>query len=115
MVRKAIQINGISRLALTKLDVLSGLDEIKVCTHYEIDGWRTDQFPSNLQQYERITPVYKIIDGWKSDISGCKSFSELPPEAVNYIKQIRELCYGVPALIVSVGPERSQTIEVDGI
>ncbi|MDR2577230.1 MAG: adenylosuccinate synthase [Chitinispirillales bacterium] len=115
MVRKAIQLNGISRLALTKLDVLSGLSEIKVCTHYEIDGWRTDQFPPNTQQYERVTPVYNIIPGWKRDISGCKKFSDLPSEAVNYIKQIRELCYGIPALIVSVGPERSQTIEVDGI
>jgi adenylosuccinate synthase len=115
MVRKAIQLNGITRLALTKLDVLNGLDEIKICTHYEIDGWRTDQFPSRAQELESVTPVYETLPGWKSDISGCTKVSELPLEAVRYINKIRELCYGVPPLILSVGPERSQTIEMETI
>jgi adenylosuccinate synthase len=115
MVRKAIQLNGITRLALTKLDVLNGLDEIKMCTHYEIDGQRTDQFPSNQRDLERAVPVYEALPGWKSDISGCRSFSDLPREAVNYINRLRELCYNASALIISVGPERSQTIEVEGI
>jgi adenylosuccinate synthase len=115
MVRKAIQLNGITRLALTKLDVLSGFDEIKICTHYEIDDWRTDQFPSSLQRLEHVRPVYITLPGWKCDIGGCKAFDDLPSEAKHYIIKIRELCYGVPALIVSVGPERSQTIEMDGI
>jgi len=115
MVRKAIQLNGITRLALTKLDVLSDLDEIKICTHYEVGGQRTDQFPSCLKQLERLTPVYETLPGWKCDISGCKTYNDLPANAQSYIARIRELCYDVPALIVSIGPERSQTIEVEGI
>jgi len=115
MVRKAVQLNGITRLALTKLDVLNDLDEIKICTRYEIDGWQTDQFPSSVERLTHASPVYETLPGWKRDISGCRNQEDLPVEAVRYINRIRELCYGVPALIVSVGPERSQTIEVDPI
>ena len=115
MVRKAVQLNGITRLALTKLDVLNGLDEINICTHYDIDGRRTEQFPSNARQLERAVPVYETLPGWKRDISNCRKFEQLPKKAVNYINRIRELCYDVPVLMVSVGPERSQTIEVEPI
>jgi len=115
MVRKAVQLNGLTRFALTKLDVLNGLDEIKICTHYEIDGKRTEQFPSSVQQLERAKPVYETLKGWKRDISGCRDFGQLPAEAVRYVNRIRELCYDVPVLIVSVGPERSQTIEVEPV
>jgi len=113
MVRKAIQLNGITRLALTKLDVLNDLDEIKICTHYEIDGCLIDQYPSCNQKLGRAVPVYETLPGWKCDISGCKEFSQLPEAALNYVKRLRELCYDVPALIVSVGPDRAQTMEVE--
>ncbi|MCL2219985.1 MAG: adenylosuccinate synthase [Chitinispirillia bacterium] len=115
MVRKSIQLNGITRLAFTKLDVLNGLDEIKVCTHYEIDGGRVEQWPSALHRLDQVVPVYETLPGWKSDIRGCKKFSDLPAKAAAYINRLRELCYGVPALIVSVGPDRAETIEVDPI
>jgi adenylosuccinate synthase len=115
MVRKAVQLNGITRLALTKLDVLNGLDEIKICTNYDIDGKQTEQFPSSQSQFERAVPVYETLPGWKRDISDCRKFEQLPKEAINYINRIRELCYDVPVLIVSIGPERSQTIEVEPI
>ncbi|MDR0307438.1 MAG: adenylosuccinate synthase [Chitinispirillales bacterium] len=113
MVRKSIQLNGITRLAFTKLDVLNDLDEIKVCTHYEIDGQVTGQYPSCSQKLERAEPVYETLPGWKCDISECKEFEALPKHAVNYINRLRELCYNIPALIVSVGPDRSQTMGVE--
>ncbi|MCL2182606.1 MAG: adenylosuccinate synthase [Chitinispirillia bacterium] len=115
MVRKAVQLNGITRLALTKLDVLNGFGEIKICTHYEIGGKRVEQWPSCLHDLEKVVPVYETLPGWKCDISACKKFADLPSNAVRYVERLRELCYGVSALIVSVGPERSQTIEVEPI
>ena len=115
MVRKAVQLNGFSRIALTKIDVLNDLDEIKICTKYEIDGKTTEQFPTTIQELERATPVYETMPGWKQDISGCKKLSELPTAATNYISKIQKLCYDVPVLLVSVGPDREQTIEVAGL
>jgi adenylosuccinate synthase len=115
MLRKAIQLNGFSRLALTKLDVLNGLDEINICTSYKIGGKEINQFPTNAHDLEQAKPVYETMPGWKQDISGCKALSELPKEAVNYVKKIQTLCYNVPILLVSVGPDRTETIEVEGI
>ncbi len=112
MIRKAIQLNGITRLALTKLDVLNNLDEIKICTHYEINGKKTDQYPSTLHELEKAVPIYESIEGWKSDISGCKKMSDLPSKALAYYNRLLKLCYDVPALILSVGPDRTQTIEI---
>ncbi len=115
MVRKAVQLNGLTRFAFTKLDVLNNLDEIQICTHYEIDGKKVEQFPSDCQSLEKATPVYETVKGWKCDISGCKTFKELPTEAINYINRLRQLCYNIPILIVSIGPDRNQTIEVEPI
>jgi len=112
MIRKAIQLNGITRLALTKLDVLNNLDEIKVCTHYEINGKKTDQYPSTLHELEKAVPIYESLEGWKSDICGCKKMSDLPSKALAYYNRLLKLCYDVPALILSVGPDRTQTIEI---
>jgi len=112
MIRKAIQLNGITRLALTKLDVFNNLDEIKICTHYEINGKKTDQYPSTLHELEKAVPIYESLDGWKSDISGCKKMSDLPSKALAYYNRLLKLCYDVPALILSVGPDRTQTIEI---
>ncbi len=113
MVRKAAQLNGLTRLALTKLDVLNKLDTIKICTHYEIDGKKVEQYPSGLNELEKAVPVYTEMEGWKCDISGCKSMNDLPSKALQYIKKIQNLCYGIPVLILSIGPDRSQTIEVE--
>jgi adenylosuccinate synthase len=112
MLRKSIQLNGLTRLAFTKLDVLNKLDEIKVCTHYEINGKKVDQFPSSTNLLEIATPIYETLEGWKSDICGCTSLKDLPSKAINYINRLQELCYDIPILIVSVGPDRNQTIEV---
>lgn len=112
-VRKAIQLNGFTRIALTKLDVLNSFDEIKICSHYTMNGKNIEQFPSSPTGLEKIEPGLETHPGWKSDISQCKKISELPENALNYVRRIQELCYNIPILIISVGPDRSQTIEVE--
>ena len=113
LIRKAVQLNGFTRIALTKLDVLSNFDEINICTHYKVNGKTTDQFPSSSISLENLEPVFETLPGWKTDISKLKMMAELPLNAINYIRRIQELCYNIPILILSVGPERSQTIEVE--
>jgi adenylosuccinate synthase len=112
VLRKAIQLNGCTRLALTKLDVLNTFDEISVCTHYELHGKTIDYMPSSLADIEKAVPVYETYPGWKTDISGCTRFADLPSQAHTYIKRLRELCMNLPVLLVSVGPDRSQTMEI---
>jgi adenylosuccinate synthase len=112
MVRKAVQVNGLTRFALTKIDVLSTLAEIKICTHYEINGKKTEQFPSSYALLEKARPVYETMEGWQCDLGGCKKFGDLPSKAVAYINRLTGHCYSIPVLIVSTGPDRNQTIEV---
>jgi adenylosuccinate synthase len=115
VVRKAVQVNGLTRFALTKIDVLNDFSEIQICTHYEINGKKTDQFPTSLALLEKARPVYETVPGWKCDIVGCGSFGDLPKAAIDYIERLRRHCYSVPLLIVSTGPDRSQTLEVEPI
>ena len=104
-------INGIERVAVTKLDVLSNLDEIKVCIAYELDGKTLEAFPTTVNQLERIKPIYKILPGWKTDISHIRKYEDLPIETKNYLSFISEHS-GFEISIISVGPKRSQTIEL---
>jgi len=104
-------INGIERVAITKLDVLSNLDEIKVCISYELDGKTLEAFPTTVNQLERIKPIYKILPGWKTDISHIRKYEDLPIETKNYLSFISEHS-GFEISIISVGPKRSQTIEL---
>jgi adenylosuccinate synthase len=113
MVRKAVQLNGLTRFALTKIDVLNDLDTIDICTHYEIDGKKVEQYPSQCSLVERAKPVYETLEGWKADLAGCTRYADLPAKAIAYIERLRALCYGIPLLIVSTGPDRKQTIEVE--
>ena len=113
LLRRSVQLNGLTRLALTKLDVLSDLDEIKICTHYEIDGKRVDLFPNSSQHIEKAVVRYESLPGWKTDLSGCRTMADLPENALRYVKRLQELCYGIPLLLVSIGPDRSQTMEVE--
>ncbi|ERP31070.1 adenylosuccinate synthase [Chitinivibrio alkaliphilus] len=110
LLRKAVQLNGFTTFALTKLDVLTGFSEIKICTHYEVDGKKTEQYPALTEEVERAKPIYEIMPGWTEDISSCRSFSELPSAAKNYVLRLQELCYNVPISLVSVGPGRDETI-----
>jgi len=115
LIRKAAQLNGLTRLALTKLDVLNHVKEIKICTHYEIKGKKTDSFPSDPRDLEIAQPIYETMPGWTEDLSQCTSMSELPKQAHDYIARLKQLCHDLPLLLISVGPDRSQTIELEKI
>ena len=103
------RINGFSGLAVTKLDVLSNMDELKVCTSYQYDGKSSTRFPSDIRTLEHATPIYKSFSGWKTDITGVTHIDGLPDEAKTYVSFIEEYL-GVPAVLISTGPKRSQTI-----
>lgn len=107
--RYSIMINGIQNLALTKLDVLSELDEIKICVAYEINGKKLENFPTNPTILENVTPVYERFKGWKRGISNVKSYSEFPSETREFIEAIEELTE-VKISIISIGPDRKQTV-----
>jgi adenylosuccinate synthase len=110
--RYAVQVNSVSTIMLNKLDILSGLAELKVCTGYRVDGRLVDEWPLNVAQLERAEPVYESFPGWTEDISGCRSVDELPAAARRYVAAIEERA-GAPINVISVGPERTQTLSVD--
>ena len=110
LLRRAARINGATHIVLTKPDVLGGIDPVQICTSYEIDGKRTQEFPSDTSVLNRAKPIYEAVPGWSEDISACTSWDDLPANARAYFKRIEELV-GVPVATVSVGPGREQTIE----
>jgi len=110
--RYAVRINGLDCLAITKLDVLDSLEEIKVCVAYEVDGETCNHFPTNASKFANCKPVYKTLPGWQQSTTGCRSLADLPKQALNYLKFMAELME-VPIAIVSVGPSRDQTIIVE--
>jgi adenylosuccinate synthase len=107
--RYSIMINGIDKLALTKIDVLSELDEIKICVSYEINGKKLKSFPTNPEALSKVTPIYETLKGWKKDLSNISSYSELPAEAKEFVEAI-EFFTGVEISIISIGADRKQTI-----
>jgi adenylosuccinate synthase len=109
LLRRSVQINGVSGMCLTKLDVLDGLESLKLCTGYKIDGRDVDIFPVGAEEAARCVPVYEEMPGWKESTVGAKSLAELPATARAYIKRIEELV-GVPVDMVSTGPDRVETI-----
>lgn len=109
IVKYAVDVNGLTDLALTKLDVLSALDTIKVCIAYEYEGEIYKTVPTSQTVLHHATPIYEELPGWKCDISHCRSFYDLPNEAKNYVDFIEELA-GIPVSIIAVGPDRDQTI-----
>ena len=111
MVRQAGVIAGIHGMALTKLDVLDGFDVLKICTGYRLDGKVIDRFPASSAEQARVEPIYEEIQGWKESTMGARSWAELPPQAVKYIKRLEELT-GIPVASVSTSPEREDTILV---
>ena len=111
MVKQAIKTAGISGIALTKLDVLDGFDELKVCDSYELDGKVIDHFPSGMRQQAAVKPIYRTLEGWSESTRGARSWSELPGNAVKYIRQIEELIEA-PVALLSTSPERDDTILV---
>ncbi|MFB2937715.1 adenylosuccinate synthase [Aerosakkonemataceae cyanobacterium BLCC-F154] len=110
--RYAVRINGIDCLAITKLDVLDELDEIKVCVAYEIDGQRCEDFPSSSRIFANCRPIYETLPGWKQSTADCRTLEDLPSKALDYLKFLAELMK-VPIAIVSLGASRDQTIIVE--
>ena len=104
------RISGITDLAITLLDVLTGFEKLKICTSYMLDGKEIDYIPSTIEELNKCKPVYIELDGWYEDISNVKSFNNLPKNAKNYIHKIEEIT-GINVSIISVGPDREQTIE----
>ena len=111
LVNYSRMINGIQRAAVTKLDVLSHFDEIKVCVAYEINGKRLKSFPTNENQMLKVTPVYETLPGWKTELSQLTNFDQLPSEAKEYLQFISQQS-GFEISMISVGPNRNQTIEL---
>ncbi len=109
VVRYANRLNGLSGIALTKLDVLSGLPRVKVCVAYDIGGVRRDEVPLSLAEFEAATPIYEQLEGWKEDISSAKEFGDLPKAAQKFVRLLEEVS-GVEMSLVSVGPDRNETI-----
>ena len=111
LVRQMVKTAGINGIALTKLDVLDGFDEIKICTGYRLDGAAIDYLPSNAAEQARIEPLYESLQGWSDTSFGARSWADLPAEAVRYVCYIEELI-GAPVTLLSTSPERDDTILV---
>lgn len=109
VMKYAVRINGITDIALTKMDVLDGMETISVCTGYELDGKIIKNYPTQLKQFARCKPVYEVVPGWMQKTSDIKEFDELPENAKKYIAYIEKLV-GAKVSIVAVGPGRDQTI-----
>jgi adenylosuccinate synthase len=111
LVRQTVRTSGIDGIALTKLDILDGFDEIKVCVRYRLDGQEIDHLPASQGAQARIEPIYETIEGWTGSTAGARSWAELPAQAIKYVRRIEELI-GAPVAILSTSPDREDTILV---
>jgi len=111
MVRQAVKVSGITGIALTKLDVLDGFDKLKVCTGYTLDGKSMDHFPASIIGQKKVRPIYETLEGWSEPTYGTRTWSDLPPTAIKYIRRIEELIEA-PVTLLSTSPEREDTILV---
>ncbi len=111
LTRQTVRTSGINGIALTKLDVLDGFDELKVATHYRLDGREIDYLPASQAAQARIEPVYETMEGWKGATGGARSWANLPAQAVKYVRRIEELI-GAPVALLSTSPQRDDTILV---
>jgi adenylosuccinate synthase len=111
-IRYTSRLSGVTSACIMLLDVLSGLDELQICTGYELDGERSNRFPSHVDDLRRVKPVYESLPGWTEDITAVRKLEDLPANARKYVDRVGELV-GVPVEMVSVGPERDQTIRVN--
>ena len=108
VLRHSRRVSGITDLSINSIDVLTGLDTVKICTAYELDGEKITEYPANLDQLRLCKPSFEELPGWTEDITGCRSLDERPENARNYLERISEVC-GVHISIFSVGPDREQT------
>lgn len=111
LVRQSVAANGITGIALTKLDVLDGLDELKICVGYTLDGQEIEHLPASQAQQASVKPVYITLEGWKESTVGARKWADLPAQAIKYVRQVEELI-GAPVALLSTSPERDDTILV---
>ncbi|GAA0464193.1 adenylosuccinate synthase [Parasphingorhabdus litoris] len=111
LVRQALAVSGVSGIALTKLDVLDGFDELKICVGYDLNGVTYDYLPPHHQDQEAVMPIYESMPGWSESTAGARSWADLPAQAIKYIKRVEELIQ-CPVALVSTSPEREDTILV---
>ena len=112
--RYASRVNGFTDYFLTKLDVLTGIGEIPICVAYDVDGVRHDEMPMTQTEYHHATPIYETMPAWNEDITGCRTFEELPEKAQDHVKRLEELS-GCRMSYIGVGPGRDQTIVINDI
>ncbi len=110
-VRQTVKVSGIDGIALTKLDVLDGLDEIKICVGYRLDGEEIDYLPAAQGAQTRVEPIYEVLEGWKTSTEGARTWAELPAQAIKYVKRLEELIEA-PVTMLSTSPKREDTILV---
>jgi len=108
--RYAVAVNSVSSIMLNKLDILSGIETLRICIAYEIDGRRVETWPSSGAALARATPIYDEFPGWSAPLNAVRSMADLPENARRYVTALEDHA-GVPIVLVSVGPERTQTIE----
>ena len=111
LVRQTCMTSGVNGIALTKLDVLDGFEELKICTGYELDGERIDYLPTAAAQQARVVPIYEAMEGWSETTAGARSWADLPAQAIKYVRRIEELI-DCPVALLSTSPERDDTILV---
>ena len=111
MVEAAARANAFTDIFLTKLDMLTGWERIPVCVGYEIDGTGTTTMPLTQSDFARAVPIYEELDGWTEDITGCRTFGDLPKTTQAYVKRLEELC-GARISGIGVGPSREQSIVI---
>jgi adenylosuccinate synthase len=109
VINHSIRLNGLTGIALTKMDVLTGISPIKICTAYELDGRTVNRVPADVEDLERVIPKYRQIKGWDEPIEDCRSFEDLPKNARDYVETIEHMT-NVPVTLISVGPSRDQSI-----
>jgi len=109
VLRYAARVNGLSGLALTKLDVLSGIPQLKLCTAYSLGAGQTVDFPSDVDELSQVSPVYETLPGWEERLAGVRTLEQLPAAARAYVRRVEEIA-GVPVVCVSVGADRGETI-----
>jgi adenylosuccinate synthase len=111
LVRQSSAVAGITGIALTKLDVLDGLDEIRICTGYRLNGAMLDHLPAHAADQAAVQPIYETVEGWRQSTAGARSWAQLPAQAIKYIRRVEELIH-CPVALVSTSPEREDTILV---
>jgi adenylosuccinate synthase len=114
VLRHTKRVSGLTGLSVMLLDVLTGLDELKICVAYELDGRRIDRIPASIEEYNRCLPIYETMQGWQEDITSATTLEDLPPAAQHYLKRI-EAWTNTPVVMFSVGPDRTQTIVLQKI